>query len=184
MRGKERLSPVLDPASRAALVRAMADHVTSTAESAGLLPVIVTDAQDVAEWGASRGLPTIPQPAGGLDSAGKAGIDWALAANSGWLVVHADLPLLRAADLEELAAVLEAGDDPIAPSSDGGTSAIGGRAALNLAYGPGSFHRHLARLASPRVLVRPGLILDVDTPADLETAIRHPSGAWLRGVSA
>jgi 2-phospho-L-lactate guanylyltransferase len=160
----------------------MADHVTSTAESAGLLPVIVTDAPDVAEWGASRGLPTISDPAGGLDSAGEAGIDWALLANSSWLVVHADLPLLRPADLEEMADVLEAGDDPIAPSSDGGTSAIGGRAPLALAYGPGSFRRHLARLASPRVVVRPGLTLDVDTPGDLQSARRHPAGAWLRGV--
>lgn len=161
----------------------MADHVTFTAESAGLLPVIVTGDQDVAEWGASRGLPTVPQPEAGLDSAGKAGIDWALTANSCWLVVHADLPLLRPADLEDLVGALEAGDDPIAPSSDGGTSAIGGRSALPLAYGPGSFHRHLARLASPRVVVRPGLVLDVDTPLDLATARRHPSGAWLRGVS-
>src|SRR5665811_1981594 len=57
----------------------------------------------------------------------------------------------------------------LAPSHDGGTSLVGGM--LNpfpFRYGPGSFRRHLsAVLGHARVLVRPGLALDLDRPRDL-----------------
>ncbi|MGH8946265.1 MAG: 2-phospho-L-lactate guanylyltransferase [Acidimicrobiia bacterium] len=177
--GKERLSPALDPDARAFLIRAMADHVASVAESAGLLPVLVTDSPEVAEWGAARGLPSLQDPGRGLSAAAEAGIAWARSTGSGWLVVHADLPMLRPEDLSALTEALAEGADPISPSADGGTSAIGGGEPPVLAYGPGSFHRHLPRLASPRVVVRPGLAHDIDSPADLESARGHPDGAWL-----
>ena len=177
--GKERLSPSLDPDARDFLIRAMADHVISVAERAGLLPVLVTDSSEVADWGAARGLPSLPDPGGGLSAAAEAGIAWARAAGSHWLVVHADLPLLRPEDLTALTEALAEGADPISPSADGGTSAIGGGEPLVLSYGPGSFHRHLPRLASPRIVVRPGLSHDIDSATDLESARGHPDGVWL-----
>jgi 2-phospho-L-lactate guanylyltransferase len=181
---KERLAEVLDPQERASLMRALVDHVTSVAESAGLLPVLVTQASEVADWGAARGYPSVLDPGRGLSAAAEAGIAWATSAGSDWLVVHADLPLLRRGDLLALEAALADGADPIAPSADGGTSAIGGGRPPVLAYGPGSFHRHLPRLGSPRVVVRPGLAHDVDSPSDLASARRHPDGAWLGAALA
>lgn len=182
--GKERLAAALDPGSRAALVRAMADHVISVTESAGLLPVLVTESADVADWGAGRGLPSVPDPGLGLNAAAEAGIGWARSTGSSWMVLHADLPLLRPQDLEAMARALAKGADPIAPSADGGTSAIAGREPPALSYGPGSFHRHLPRLANPRVVVRAGLAHDIDNPADLASAREHPNGAWLNRVLA
>jgi 2-phospho-L-lactate guanylyltransferase len=179
--GKERLAAALDPTSRAVLIRIMADHVTRVAESAGMLPVLVTEDSEVAGWAASRGLPSIADPGRGLSAAAEAGVAWALETGSKWLVVHADLPLLRQGDLEALAGALHDGAEPIAPSADGGTSAIGSETQLPFSYGPGSFHRHLPRLGSPVVVVRPGLAHDIDSPEDFASARRHPDGVWLDG---
>jgi 2-phospho-L-lactate guanylyltransferase (CobY/MobA/RfbA family) len=73
----------------------------------------------------------------------------------------------------------------LAPSSDGGTSLIGGVGQFDFAFGPESFHRHLARLAerTVNILTTVGTLLDLDKPADLEAAAAHPRGAWLNGVA-
>ncbi|MBW3666602.1 MAG: 2-phospho-L-lactate guanylyltransferase [Actinobacteria bacterium] len=177
--GKERLAGALDPAAREFLVRAMAERVLATVETVGLLPVVVTDSVGVAEWAALRGLPTVADPGQGLSAAAEAGVSWAGASGSDWLVLHADLPLLQASDVEALARPLVQGQHPIAPSADGGTSALGSRGQMTFSYGKASFHRHLPRLASPRVVVTCGLAHDVDTPSDLASARRHRRGAWL-----
>src|SRR5690606_35677285 len=89
------------------------------------------------------------------------------------------LDLDRPGDFEA-AALLEAGSSPIAPVDDGGTSLIGGHRPFRFAYGPGSFHRHLARADDPAVIVRRGLALDLDGPGDFEAAASLPAGGWLR----
>lgn len=177
--GKERLKAVLEASTRQVLARAMAEHVLGTVESSGLLPVVVTDSSDVAEWAALRGVPIIPDPGLGLSAAAETGVSWAEAAASRWLVLHADLPLLGAGDVDALVTPLRAGRDPIAPSADGGTSALGGGGHMSFSYGKASFHRHLPRLGSPHVVVTRGLAHDIDTPHDLASARNHPRGAWL-----
>jgi 2-phospho-L-lactate guanylyltransferase (CobY/MobA/RfbA family) len=103
-----------------------------------------------------------------------------LAAGAAWMVVHADLPLLRPADLAPVVEHLESGGRAIAPSSDGGTSLLGASDPMPTSYGPGSFHRHLVRLGpGVRVFVSLGLALDLDTVSDLEAARRHHRGAWM-----
>jgi len=177
--GKERLAAALDRPSREFLTRAMAEHVVATAETAELLPLVVTSSDGVAEWAALRGLPTLLDTGQGLSAAAGSGIAWAEASGSDWIVLHGDLPLLQVGDLEALSGPLREGDDPIAPSADGGTSALGGRGEMTFNYGKASFHRHLVRLRSPRVVVTRGLAHDVDTPSDLSSARKHPLGAWL-----
>lgn len=177
--GKERLASVLDGPARQLLTRAMADHVVKTVEDSGLLPLVVTDSAEVAQWAALRGLPIVPDPDRGLNAAAAAGISWAEASESRWLVLHADLPLLAPSDIEALVSPLRADLQPIAPSADGGTSALGGDEQMSFSYGKASFHRHLPRLGSPRVVVTRGLAHDVDTPQDLASARNHPLGSWL-----
>ena len=177
--GKERLAPVLDARSRQLLTRAMAEHVVKTVENSGLLPLVVTNSAEVAQWATLRGLPTVPDPDRGLSAAAEAGISWAEASESRWLVLHADLPLLALSDIEALTGPLRADLQPIAPSADGGTSALGGDGHMGFSYGKASFHRHLPRLGSPQVVVTRGLAHDVDTPRDLASARNHPLGAWL-----
>jgi 2-phospho-L-lactate guanylyltransferase (CobY/MobA/RfbA family) len=60
---------------------------------------------------------------------------------------------------------------------------MGGRGVhYRFRYGPGSFRRHLALYPEAAIVVRLGLLHDVDTYADLDSARNHPRGAWLTGV--
>ena len=177
--GKQRLAGAIDDARRSSLGKALAGHVAEVVERAGLLAMFVTDDPEVAAWSTSMGFPSLPDPGQGLNAAAVAGVEWALQSRSRWIVLHADLPLLRAADLHTLT---EKNSDVIAPSTDGGTSAISAQHSIEFAFGPGSFHKHLWRLDSPRVVARPGLLLDVDSPSDLAAALKHPRGQWMADV--
>ncbi|MFV1962329.1 MAG: NTP transferase domain-containing protein, partial [Acidimicrobiia bacterium] len=159
------------------LGRARATHVAETVEEAGMLAVFVTDDPEVAAWATSTGFPSLPDPGQGLNAAAAAGVEWAAQSSSIWIVLHSDLPLLQAEDLRVLA---DARTDVIAPSSDGGTSAISAGHSIEFAFGPASFHKHLPRLDSPRIVARLGLLLDIDSPADLSSGLSHPRGRWMR----
>jgi 2-phospho-L-lactate guanylyltransferase len=88
------------------------------------------------------------------------------------LVIHPDLPLLAPADIVELIASDHSGS-AIAPDRHGtGTNALAlrGDAGFEFAFGAQSFARHLARAGGKlRVVERPGLALDVDTPEDFDS---------------
>ncbi len=175
--GKQRLAAALDDTQRSRLGRALAAHVAETVEEAGLAALFVTGDPEVAAWATMTGFPSLPDPGQGLNAAAAAGAEWADQSNSSWIVLHSDLPLLQADDLREFA---DARTDVIAPSSDGGTSAISAGRSIEFAFGPASFHKHLTRLVSPRIVARPGLLLDIDSPADLSSALSHPRGRWMR----
>lgn len=179
--GKGRLSSLLTTEQRAMLAKAMAGHVATAAEQAGLLPVIVTADPSVAAWAAGEGLPSIPDPGDGLSAAAQAGVEWASHSGSRWIILHSDLPLLTPGDLSTFWKAAAAGD-AIAPSSDGGTSAISALREIEFAYGPASFSRHLPRLYEPAVVSLTGLLHDVDSPSDLQSALLHPRGRWMRDV--
>lgn len=180
--GKQRLAGALSPDARAQLGRALAEHVATTVVSAGLLPLVVTADGEVAEWSTLAGFPSIPDPADGLDAAATAGMQWAMASASSWIVLHSDLPLLGVSDLSALDSALTEGRVVIAPSADGGTSAIGSHGTVAFSFGVCSFHSHLGALGDPAVVTRPGLLLDIDSPADLKAALSTPRGRWLRAV--
>ena len=176
--GNRRLSDALTADQRIRLAQALGHHVAATAETAGMIAVFVSDDPDVAGWAAGIGFPTVPDPGTGLDDAADAGVVWALESNSPWVVLHSDLPLLQPPDL---ALLTKSGGEAIAPSADGGTSAIAARRRVDFSFGPGSFHRHMPRLEEPTVVSTVGLLHDVDSPRDLHSAISHPRGNWLRG---
>lgn len=178
--GNQRLAAALDDRRRQRLGKALATHVSQTAEQSGLIPLLVTADPEVAEWATQAGFPSHPDPGRGLDSAAEAGVEWASRTRSQWLVIHGDLPLLEESDLRVLIDAGDRGLNPIAPSADGGTSAIGGRGPVDFAFGPASFHRHLGRLPRPAVVARRGLLLDIDSPNDLQTALSITPGTWLR----
>lgn len=182
--GKQRLSSELSDQRRREIGAALAEHTVAVAEDADLLPVIVAGDPEVAEWSLRAGIPVVQDPGQGLDAAARIGADWADTGGSAWLVLHADLPLLDRADAEVLRDRLEAGSPVIAPSADGGTSALGSTGSFAFAYGPGSFHRHLARLRGAEIVARVGLLHDLDSPGDLASALAHPRGGWLAGASA
>lgn len=180
--GKQRLSTALDDERRQILGRALAGHTAGVVEAVGLLPLVVTADSQVAEWATRMGFPSLPDSGTGLTDAARVGTEWARATQSRWLVLHGDLPLLTPSDVRAVTDPIGDGHQVIAPSSDGGTSAIGANGEFRFEFGVGSFHRHLPRLVDARVVVRTGLALDVDSPDDLIAAAATMRGAWLREV--
>lgn len=168
---KSRLGEVVADEQRVELGRALAEHTARAASEVGH-PTVVTGDTEVAAWAAGAGLEVCPDPGQGLDAAARAFVS-SVGSERPWMLVHADLPLLSA---DDLAAMLP--EPSIAPSLDGGTSAIAGTGAFEPRFGSGSFHRHQA-ISARRVVVRPGLAIDLDRPAILRAVSRLPGGAWV-----
>ena len=165
---KLRLAPALDPAHGAALARAMATHVVTSA--APLPTAVVCDDAEVAEWARGLGALVVWEPVRGLNRAVEAGVARLAAGGARRVVVaHADLP--RAGHLAWVARF--AGVTLVPDHNDNGTNVIcvPGDAGFTFSYGPGSFARHgteAHRLGLPlRVVREPSLSHDVDLPADL-----------------
>jgi len=176
------MSADLSEDARARLGQALAERTADLAAEAGLIPVLVAGDAGVADWAVLQGLPSIPDPGEGLDGAAREGVGWAEASSSPWIVLHADLPLLTRPELDLLVTTRDDRGWVIAPSADGGTSALGGSGPAFFSYGPGSFHRHLGRFTEAGIVARVGLLHDVDSASDLISARQHPRGSWLAGV--
>lgn len=174
--GKKRLADAITAEQRAHLGMALALHVAEVAIAADLLPLFVTADPEVATWSATSGFPVLPESSEGLNGAARTGVNWAEQSGSRWVVLHSDLPLL---EVDDLTTLLSRGDQVIAPSSDGGTSAISSEGPLGFEFGPLSFHRHLSRMTSPVVVTRTGFLLDVDSPDDLTAALGRSEDGWL-----
>ncbi|HJR92032.1 MAG TPA: 2-phospho-L-lactate guanylyltransferase [Acidimicrobiia bacterium] len=176
---KRRLGPILDAEARSRLGRDLAAHTISTIAAAGGEPLVVAADGEVARWAGASGWSAIVDQGTGLDAAAARAASMAEQQRRPWLIVHADLPLLAEADISVALDALDTGREVIAPSNDGGTSLLGAARRVRFGYGPASFHRHLARLEHPQVVVRLGLALDLDDASDLAAARSHPRGRWL-----
>ena len=181
---KQRLAPLLSATARSRLGRDLATHTLETVQKAGFAPLVLAADARVASWAARRGWEAEIDEGGGLDGAAATAATFATAQEIPWIVLHADLPLLTPGDVAVAAGYLARGGSAIAPTDDGGTSLVGGRGEMRFSYGPGSFHRHLSRLDTPTVVVRRGLILDLDDPGDFAAAVAHPRGSWLAPYAA
>jgi 2-phospho-L-lactate guanylyltransferase len=182
---KARLSPVLGSAQRSTLGRAVAARTASHAAAAGAEVLVVASDEGVAEWAKANELGVIredPELGDGLDGAAATAARHAAQLGLGWAIIHADLPVATAEDLQ--AVLVAAASGPvIVPSYDGGTNIItGNTATFNFTFGTGSFSRHFAMAPRAHVITTPRLVLDLDTPRDLALARSWPSGAWLDGV--
>lgn len=181
---KRRLGDVLGEEERARLGQALAERTVAAVSGSGATPLVLSADDQVTEWARSIAVDVLLDEGSSLDRAAAAALARIRSEGAAWAVLHADVPTLTLGDLVRPVEVLQAGGAVIAPSSDGGTSLLGSSLdAFQFRYGPGSFHRHLAGLAShdPFVAVSRGLALDLDTPDDLSAAAGTPEGAWLRG---
>jgi 2-phospho-L-lactate guanylyltransferase len=192
--GKSRLADVLPAAARAALSRRWLTHVLTTVRAwnaAAPLLVISRDPAVLAHAAALGAQPLAEPPpaaknAATKDAAAKNAEDTlnaALAhaqavAQAGGaeaiLALPADLPLLTAADLDELYDLAQEGPCVVlAPSHDRGTNALLLRppGIIPFAFGPDSFIRHAAAAGAVglpcHVYHSVTLALDVDHPEDL-----------------
>lgn len=173
---KSRLSPILDPASRAGLTLYMMSRVLSALREAGVENAcVVSPDRLVLEKVRETGATPLLQESRGLNPALEEGRRWATDQGaSSLLVLPADLPLLGAPDVR---ALLQRGEDSsVVLSPDGvrtGTNALLLRPpdALPFAFGPGSYEAHLRaareRCLSVTACERPNLAFDLDTGEDL-----------------
>ncbi len=173
----------MEASTRRLLVRRCTERTIAAALATGSGVAVVSDDPEITRLARDAGAMAIaePRPGSGLDRAAAAVVT-AAGADS-WLVCHADLPLLGVADLNACIDVIHRGRAVLAPSWDGGTNLVGGTGPFRFSYGPGSFHRHLAAATDPEVVVRTGLVWDLDRAGDLPAMARLPAGWWLRDLS-
>jgi 2-phospho-L-lactate guanylyltransferase len=182
---KRRLAGRLDATMRSRLGRAVAARTAEAATDAGGLVAMVTADSGVAAWARSLGYLVIDETlsgGSGLDGAAASALIEARRRQRPWAVIHADLPLVTPA---ALGAVFELSKTStvLVPSYNGGTNVVAGNGSgFRFAYGPGSFHRHLANNTPVVIRPDPQLALDLDTTADLERALQLPAGRWLSSV--
>ena len=182
---KQRLHPRLDRVARSRLGRAIAAHTLQTVAVAGGDAVVISGDSGVRSWAAEIGFSSEGEgpPGTGLDGAVTALQKRAMAERRPWLVVHADLPLLYPADVGLVLEHLAEASAVIAPSHDGGTSALGAYGPVVPSYGTGSYQRHLrslSQLPDVRTVCRPGLAFDLDTVADLDMLSAAERASWIR----
>lgn len=161
---KSRLAEALGPEERAALSDRMFDHIVGVlGATPGLSRIVLLAPAAPDGW-----------PHGWIKDEGR-GLNAELAAcrealPGNLLIVHADLPVLTAADVEALLQAAEAAGAAIAPDRhDRGTNALALRAGAPLrpCFGPNSLARHLEVAPGCVAIRREGLACDVDTPEDL-----------------
>ena len=185
---KSRLASVLSPEVRRLLSVEMAARVLQAVSEAGARPLVLAADRPVLDWATRQGWDAILDRRPSLNAAAAGAVEVAERLDVPWMVIHADLPLLAPEDIRFAMKAMKSVGWVLAPSSDGGTSLIGGRGdpGFEFAYGKASFHRHLSRLRhrSPRVLYRLGLVLDLDRPSDLQAVLSHPRGRWLAAMIA
>jgi 2-phospho-L-lactate guanylyltransferase len=181
--GKTRLSPVLDPEERSALLRRAAKEVVRAALESGVVEtvLVVSPEPDVLAWAAELGSDVVglPQPVDqpGLNGAIAAGREWAEAAGAdAMLSLFADLPLLEPEDIRGLVTRTE--PVVLGPDRRGeGTNALLLRLAgeerassFRFAFGEGSVRKHLAEAArhglDAGTYDAKGIAFDLDTPED------------------
>jgi 2-phospho-L-lactate guanylyltransferase len=168
---KGRLAPALDQARRERLARWTATQVL--AATAGLHPHVVCDDDEVATWAMAHGATVIREPTRGLNAAVDSGAaHLACHAFDHVVVVHGDLPL--PASIAAVAAGCRAGTVTLVPDRHrDGTNLLAFPLAstFRVAYGPGSFERHIARASDAglavHVVADADLALDLDQPDDL-----------------
>lgn len=187
---KSRLGGVLRPGTRNALSLTMLRTVCAAVRAAPGVEdvVIMTPDPDVRAFAAAAGIRSVPDPCAEFNEA-LAGVIRALPAS--WreiLIIAADLPLLRPADVAALLAAGTAGTAVLAPAKDRtGTNAllIPPGATVRPSFGPASLARHRGGIRGLGLRLaevdRPGLAFDLDTPADLLSLGRPAAEAWAAG---
>jgi 2-phospho-L-lactate guanylyltransferase len=161
---KTRLSGELSEDQRRDLMLVMARHVIAALRSAGVAEVAVLSPQPHAIAGAIW-----------LRDGGR-GLNPELASVLGHVptvMLHADLPLLTAEDIELLLREAQRHGAALAGDrADEGTNAVALCRPQGFvpAFGEGSLARHRRLLPHAVLVKRPGLSLDIDTPDDLAFA--------------
>lgn len=177
----QRLGGVLDQAERRALQAAMLSDVLSAATAFSDRVVVVTADELVGALARDHGARVAPDsdPPAGINAAVARGI--AATRARGALVVMGDLPCATGEDLRQVSVAHTGGRGIVcALSRDGtGTNAmlLWPGDVIATSFGTDSLARHVdaaeAAGVESTLVTAPGLMLDVDTPADLAALLHH-----------
>ena len=190
---KQRLMPLLSPAERGDLARAMLEDVLEALGHARLGEVLVVTRDPAVESLARRhGAATLREETNRGHTEAVAHAQRAALARGAtrFLTIPGDVPCATAPELTALVAALPAGPGVVfVPSLSGfGTNAalLEPPAALPLKFGEPSFDNHLvaARAAGlqPLVLRLPGIGLDIDAPEDLASLLEGGASTRSAGL--
>jgi 2-phospho-L-lactate guanylyltransferase len=191
---KQRLAALLTPQQRQALAAAMLEDVLAALAATPLAGIMVNTADPVAT-GLARRYGALVVTDGARD--GHTGAVMAMArildaeGRAGMLTVPGDIPRVTSA---EIAAVIEARRPApsltIVPAHDErGSNAMlcSPPTVMPLRFGDDSFLPHLAAARAlgiePTIVKLPGIALDIDQPADLETLRRATPHMATRAIS-
>lgn len=179
---KTRLSSVLLPSERAALVQEMLLHVVTALHDSGSIERIAVIAQEPGELSLPHYVTVINQAVPGLNNLLEQGREWALHEGAdALLTIFADLPLLSPDEVSALVAMGEpSGTIALAPDRHHcGTNALLSHPPelARFAFGPSSLDAHVALAEAAGATVRyyhaPGFSLDIDTLDDLANLDTH-----------
>lgn len=172
--GKTRLAGILSGTQRTQLVWAMLERVLDALGAAGEIDrvAVITPTPGIVP----HGVIALADPGGGLNHALDAGRRQAMAQGADEvLILHADLPSLRADEVDTFIRHSRPAGLGFAPDRHGsGTNAIflsppGG---FGFHFGAASFERHLhearAQSREHTIVTLPGFAVDIDEPADLQ----------------
>ena len=192
--GKARLARLLTIEQRNRLVRAMLGDVVRALQAARRVDRVTIVSRDIAarREAGRLGVDFLRQAPGqaGLNAAlrdAQAGV----AEAGALLIVPADLPLIRPADIDALVVAASPPAGPavaLAPAEDGGTNGLCLRppSVIEPAYGPGSAARHeraaVAAGAAFTAVRSERWALDVDWPEDLARLVALAGAAELETV--
>ena len=174
---KSSLSPRLTPEQRQRLVFAMLADVLNAVHQAPPISdtIVVSPDEKVLSFARLHGAESVAEPGLELNEALKVVIHHSISKGVGSvLIVPADLPLLKSADVENLIAMASASKDVvIAPSKAKGTNALFLRPPdlINLRFGGESFPLHVREASQagikPHIYRSPTTATDIDEVADL-----------------
>ena len=176
---KTRLAPTLEPEERVMLASQLLQRVLRVAREVTDDLVVISPSRPLAEIVDAAGARLVVQRGMGLNAGlDQARSDAILDGIHTLVVLHGDLPNLRADDIVTLIHGLPADGAPgvaIAPDRAGtGTNGLGLQppGVINFRFGAGSFAKHAEEVERAGVACvavdRAGLAFDLDTPEDLQ----------------
>lgn len=189
---KSSLARVLDQKNRRSLVLAMlADMLRAIGEAPSVTKTAVVSPDDeVLDFARANRAEGVKDPGLELNEAFKLAISSAVAYGAkAVLLLPGDLPLIRGADIENIATMATAERDVvISPSKANGTNALFLRPpnVMDLKFGGESFPRHLAEAVhagvKPRIYRSTTVSFDVDEPEDLLKLKKLGTGTKTLGI--
>ncbi|MGA9510437.1 MAG: 2-phospho-L-lactate guanylyltransferase [Candidatus Sulfotelmatobacter sp.] len=182
---KQRLATLLDQPARTELAQTMLHDVVTALTAWPRRPpcALVTSDPFALELARQYDFEIIPDPAnpgetGAIEMATRLCVERGI---DNTLVIPADIPLIQAAELEQIYAVAPDEGSVLAPAGDGrGTNAAFRRPAnlFPLRFGNHSFKPHLVAAQATgkpcHVLQLSGIAVDVDNPEDLQQLLARP----------